>query len=844
VISAEINPDIAFALVSLLQVDGLRRGNCTIIKDATVEFVLDVKNGTKPKDFLEAFRSAHPEIPEDLASIIQENIRSDSIGQLVLEIPLRSGLKAVNLRHFANQGGLTMKPMTLDGSSPEHERTRRINCDDANRSCRPLGHSTSPISAWSLIETKHLRSMSRPPREFESNLSPKLPGVGPSAFIASDLEGLASSSVVKDSGTKRQPVGDDTALLAAIVESSNDAIVSKDLDGTIRTWNQAAVRLFGYSEAEAVGQPITILIPEGRHDEEPDILRAIRNGIRIEQYETVRRHKDGTLIDVSLTVSPVKNSSGTIVGASKIVRDIRERKLAEVSMRELAAIVESSEDAIVGKSLDGTIKSWNAGAERLFGYRADEVIGRSITLLIPDGRQNEEPDILSRVRRGEPVEHYETVRQRKDGTLVPISLTVSPVRDNAGRIIGASKIARDVSEIKAATRLIEIERDKAIAATRAKDDFLAALSHELRTPLNPVLLLATHAAEDHSLPGHIREDFELIRKNVELEARLIDDLLDITHISRGKIQLNLQNHNLHAVLTDAITTTKADIASKDLTLICQFAPDPLVVCGDAVRLQQVFWNILKNAAKFTPVGGKIVVKTRNDDFKRNAVIEISDTGIGMTEAELSRVFNAFAQGDHATLPNAHRFGGLGLGMAISHKLATLHHGVLSAKSEGRGKGATFELELPLVSPADQRAAAKAEEVIVPPFSVSEAVGRNLRILLVEDHEPTRVTLARLLIRRNFEVVSASSAKEAVAAASKGRIDLVVSDIGLPDATGYELLALLRNGRPLRAIALTGYGNSEDLARSKAAGFSTHLVKPVAIAALDTALAAVFAEPAV
>lgn len=738
-----------------------------------------------------------------------------------------------------------------------HVLTRQAECEDAIDASwitepvpleRLSQHrlTNQSISAWSLFETKHRHSMSGPHHVFDSNRQPRPPGSGLPFSAASELGGVASSSVSKETVTALQHDGDAAALLAAIVESSNDPIISKDLDGTILSWNQAAVRLFGYNAAEAMGRPVTILFPQGRYDEELYILERIRKGIGIEQYETVRRHKDGTLIDVSLTVSPVKNSSGVIIGASKIVRDIRGKKHAEASMRELAAIVEFSDDAIIGKTLDGTIKSWNSGAERLFGYNAAEVLGRSITLLIPVGRLNEEPDILGRVRRGERVEHYETIRQRKDGTLVPISLTVSPVRDNAGKIVGASKIARDISDLQAATRLIEIERDKAVAATRAKDDFLAALSHELRTPLNPVLLLATHAAEDHSLPDHIREDFDLIRKNIELEARLIDDLLDITHISRGKIQLDLQPRDIGTVLADAIATTKPDVDSKQLNLICELHPDPLTASVDGARLQQVFWNILKNAAKFTPVGGTITVRATRDESARNAVIEITDTGIGMTDAELGRIFEAFTQGDHASLPGSHRFGGLGLGLAISQKLAALHGGTLSATSKGRGLGSTLKLELPLTQPVEQPGTATGgQQVRISAFSTPRAMGQTRRILLVEDHEATRTTLERLLIRRNFEVVSAASAEEAVRVASiKGDIDLVISDIGLPDATGYELLARLRNGRKLRAIALTGYGNGEDLARSKAAGFSTHLVKPVAVAALDNALIAVFADSAV
>ena len=222
--------------------------------------------------------------------------------------------------------------------------------------------------------------------------------------------------------------------------------MSKDLDGIIKTWNPGAERLFGYTAEEVIGKPITLLIPIDRHDEEPDILSRIQRGECIDHYETVRRRKDGSLIEISVTVSPIKNAEGRIIGASKIARDITERRRTEQLTRRLASIVDSSDDAIVSKDLDGIIKTWNPGAERLFGYTAEEVIGKPITLLIPIDRHDEEPDILSRIQRGERIDHYETVRRRKDGSLVEISLTVSPIKNAEGTVVGASKTARDITE--------------------------------------------------------------------------------------------------------------------------------------------------------------------------------------------------------------------------------------------------------------------------------------------------------------------------------------------------------------------------------------------------------------
>ena len=246
--------------------------------------------------------------------------------------------------------------------------------------------------------------------------------------------------------TERKRAEQTEKRLAAIVESSEDAILSADLNGIIATWNRGAERLFGYTAEEVIGKPITLLIPMDRHDEESDILSRIRRGECIDRYETVRRRKDGSLVEVSLSVSPIKNDEGTVIGVSRIPQDITERRRTEQLRQRLAAIVESTEDAIVSKDLNGIINTWNPGAERLFGYTAEEVIGKPITLLIPMDRLDEESDILSRIRRGERIDHYETVRRRKDGSLVEISLTVSPVKNDEGTVVGAAKIARDITE--------------------------------------------------------------------------------------------------------------------------------------------------------------------------------------------------------------------------------------------------------------------------------------------------------------------------------------------------------------------------------------------------------------
>ncbi|HTV42544.1 MAG TPA: CheR family methyltransferase [Candidatus Sulfotelmatobacter sp.] len=492
------------------------------------------------------------------------------------------------------------------------------------------------------------------------------------------------------------------------------------------------------------------------------------------------------------------------------------------------AIVESSDDAIISKDLNGVIRTWNKGAEKIFGYTAEEAVGKPVTILIPPDHIDEEPGILARIRAGDRIDHYETVRVRKDGQLIDISLTVSPIKDDAGRITGASKIARDITAKKRTEMELKQARDEAERASRAKDDFLAALSHELRTPLNPVLLVASDAVSDPELPPGVRASFDTILKNVELEAKLIDDLLDLARVRAGKLKVEKHYVNVYSVLTSTLAIVQNEIDKKCVALKQKFDDTRSVILGDTVRLQQVFWNILRNAVKFTSPGGAITIET--SATREKCIVKISDTGIGMSGKELAHVFDAFKQGDHSVEP--HRFGGLGLGLTISKKLVDLHSGVIEASSKGRGAGSCFTITFPLAEwsgNTDRKASMGRIN------QADKSIG--LQVLLVEDHEPTRSALARLLANRQHRVMVAGSVSEAVSLSEKTHFDLVISDIGLPDGSGYDLFKnVLKHSPNARGIALTGYGMDEDLARSKESGFSMHLTKPVKIDALDDALA--------
>jgi PAS domain S-box-containing protein len=350
----------------------------------------------------------------------------------------------------------------------------------------------------------------------------------------------------------------------------------------------------------------------------------------------------------------------------------------------LSAIVRWSDDAIVSKDLNGVITSWNLAAERMFGYTADEVIGRKITIIIPEERLAEEDHVLDCIRRGVAVDHYETQRRHKDGHLVEVSLTVSPVRSNDGTIVGASKIARDIGERK---RLVsDLER-----ANRTKDEFLATLSHELRTPLNAILgyarLLRSGMIDQ---TGQARA-VETIERNATALAQLVSDVLDMSRIVSGKMRFNVQSCDIVAILSSAVDSVLPAITSKRIELTRDFGSIGAVT-GDADRLQQIFWNLLSNAVKFTPVGGRITIALNGDGS--NLRVVVTDSGRGISRELLPYVFERFLQGDSSTTREA---GGLGLGLALVRHYTEMHGGRVWAESEGLGKGATFTIELPTAS---------------------------------------------------------------------------------------------------------------------------------------------------
>jgi PAS domain S-box-containing protein len=500
-------------------------------------------------------------------------------------------------------------------------------------------------------------------------------------------------------------------------------------------------------------------------------------------------------------------------------------KLAEVQAK-LAAIVESSDDAIISKTLDGIITTWNRGAERIFGFRAEEVIGRAINVIIPPDRHNEEPAILRQLRAGQRVDHFETVRMTKDGRLIDVSVTISPVRDGEEKITGASKIARNISLQKQIQSELEIAKEAAEQASRAKDHFLSVLSHELRTPLTPVLAALSFMERQPDLPEELRSQLGMLRRNVETEARLVDDLLDLTRITRGKVKLDHEIVDVHEILRAAIGIMQPEIDNKELELTTALRARLHHVWADAGRLQQVFLNLLSNAVKFTPNGGAIAVRTNDDAVGGKMWAEVKDTGPGIDPELRERLFNAFEQSEQSR-----KQGGLGLGLSIARSLIEMHGGSITASSPGLGAGSTFKVELKTVPPV---------HVVATPAAAPAPMMQRCHVLLVEDHVDTRKVMARLLQSFGCTVTEAASVGEALAAADHADFDVLLSDIGLPDGSGTQIMIELKRRKPIKGIAVSGFGQDYDLQQSRDAGFEMHLIKPISVQTLRDTISRVTA----
>lgn len=525
----------------------------------------------------------------------------------------------------------------------------------------------------------------------------------------------------------------------------------------------------------------------------------------------------------------------------RINTELREREKALIaSETQLRLVTDHAPVFIVQLDREHRFKFVNRTYAQRFKSEPEQVVGKHFLEILGEEPYHAIRHHIDAALDGQRVEFEIEISYASLG-LRWLHVIHEPERTSQGEVVGIVAVINDITERKNVEREMVLARDKAMAASRAKDEFLARLSHELRTPLNPVLLVASEAAQNPGLPPTTRADFEIIAQNVALEARLIDDLLDLTSIMHGKVTLQLRPFDVHSILEDAFTMVHADIAQKKLSISVELKANRRTVLCDEVRVKQIFWNVLKNAVKFTPEGGTIKVETSVEEEGGNLAIRVTDSGIGMTEEEIGRVFTAFAQGDHARDGTSHRFGGLGLGLAISRMLVDQHSGTISASSAGRNNGSTFLIRFPLFQgdlSTESQSPSQTFFESSPSLANVDTGARPQRILLVEDHKPTRNALALLLRRRRYEVTTADCITAARAIVEHGIFDLLISDIGLPDGNGCELMAELRDRYGLPGIALTGYGMNEDVRRGQLAGFAAHLTKPVSIEALDHALSTV------
>jgi PAS domain S-box-containing protein len=624
----------------------------------------------------------------------------------------------------------------------------------------------------------------------------------------------------------------------SVTQSVGDAIISADIQGRIVFWNNAAEKIFGYREDEVIAKPLTVIIPERFRERHNAGLARLQAGgeARVvgKTVELQGLRKDGTELPVELSLCTWQSSEGTFY--TGIVRDISKRREVEEKLRyneeQLRLLIGSVQDyAIFMLDPSGRVTTWNPGAERLKQYHSNEIIGQHFKIFYTAADQTEGlPDRLLTEAETKGCVQREGTCVRKDGSEFRAQRLISAVRDENGNLRGFSKVTRDITEQIRHRELAKKAQGEAERANEAKDRFLAILSHELRTPLTPVLAVVGYLAKQTStLPRELRGEMDMIRRNVELQARMIDDLLDVTKIARGKLELALEVTDAHAAIRHAFDICADTIKTKRLEVSLDLKASAHEVLADPVRLHQIFCNLISNAVKFTPAGERIMIRSRNEANER-VVFEVEDRGIGIPAEKLTHIFEPFEQGDRFI---TQEFGGLGLGLAIIKALVESHRGRLEAFSEGRNAGSKFKLTLKAVAQKNSAAA-----------SVDVKAGKStpLRILLVDDHEDTQRVFSRLLRLNGHEVFGASNVASALKTLCNESIDVLLSDLGLPDGTGCELMMRAQAIQPLTGIALSGFGTAEDITGAMKAGFSRHLVKPVKFEQLEVALSRIASKP--
>ena len=809
------------------------------------------------------------------------------------------------------------------------------------------------------------------------------------------------SKAARDITAQKQLEGK-LSLKSALIELSHEAIFTWDLEEGIVEWNTGCERLYGYPRDQAIGR-ISHELLETIHSQPFDTVIAQLTARREWSGEARHRTRDGREVIVESRQQVIEVDGRSLVLETN--RDVTGRRIADAAQAQLAALVDSCEDAILGKDLSGNITSWNRAAERMYGYTAGEAVGKSIRLIIPEPRWPEEDDVLARIRRGETVQHFETVRRRKDGTEIPVSLTMSPIHDSSGAIIGVSKIARDISEQKHASQraafLAEVgavlagsleylttlktvaslavpsiadwcavdvmteerklerlavahvdpdkidlastirsryedptspyspasvvrtgtpamlrevsddmivaaargdaERvalvrslglrsyiivpltargrtlgaltlataesgrlyteddfrfaqdvafraalavdnarayDDAQAANRLKDEFLATLSHELRTPLNAILGYSRLLDSGMMTADKHTHALQTVERNATALTQIVEDILDVSRIISGKIRLNIQPVDLPAVVADAVETLAPAAEAKGIRVQTILDPRAAPISGDPDRLQQIVWNLLSNAVKFTPRQG--VVQVRLERVNSHVEIVVSDTGIGISADFLPHIFERFRQEDSGS---TREHGGIGLGLAIVRHLVELHGGTIHAASGGRDQGSTFRVRLPVMivhheTPLERRVHPTTESV---GMATQLPDLHGLYVLAVDDDADARSLVSETLGTRGARVVAVESAEEALQTLAQHRPDVLLADIGMAHSDGFSLIKRIRQSddhslREVPAAALTAYARAEDRMKVLQSGFQMHLAKPVDPAELIVAVA--------
>lgn len=606
-------------------------------------------------------------------------------------------------------------------------------------------------------------------------------------------------------------------LFKRLVEGVHDyAIFVLDPQGIIRSWNRGAERLKGYKAEQIIGRHFSSFYTQEAIDRrwpQQELEIAALTG-RLED-EGWRVRRDGTQFWANVVITPIRDADGSLLGYSKITRDLTERREGEERLRQseerFRLLLEGIEDyAIIMLDPEGRVTSWNGGAQRITGYTADEILGQSFERFYPPedaavGRPAEELRNAKLHRRATE----RGWRVRKDGSRFWADVVVTALHDGSGRLRGFAKVTRDLSDRK---RMENLEEQG-----RHLTEFLAMLAHELRNPLAPIRNALAIVAMNKGLPQQVTWSHEVIERQVSHLTRLVEDLLDVSRITRGKLRLRSEAMDMNAAVARAIESCRPLVDARRHRLEIKLGTGPLLVYGDLTRLTQVVLNLLNNAAKYTPEGGEIWVESAGEG--NNVVVRVRDNGVGIAPAVLEVVFDLFAQGER-TIDRSE--GGLGIGLTLARRIVELHGGAIVAKSEGPERGAEFIVSLPRLDLETAQARPRADVGL-------SASAHKRRILVVDDNVDAAESIAVLLRLVGHEVDIAHDGGEALARVAQMMPDLVLLDIGLPGMSGYEVAQHLRarpEGQGLRIYATTGYGQEEDRRRSLAAGFDGHLVKPV------------------